>query len=369
MPIDWISLSDNEMPVMPATIFTSYPNTSFLIVSNNGLKQLSAKLFANAVKLKTLSLCDELFTRIANATFRSCPNLESLKVSNNRIAVIESNAFQGLSRLNMLDVTNNSIEVLHPMVLAPLTNLNVLIANSNKIKKLSSQLFLKNLRLLEVSFYRNQLVELPEDLFQANNFLKSLQFIDNLLTSARTYGSQAVYLEFNQIKKLQIDSGLNKLSIRHNFLEDIECASADLTTIDRAFFNNNSLTSLNCIRDMVNLTELEVSANKLIRPSQQAFAKLSKLQILEIFNQTRFTNVAAKIFSPLKTIASLKVDRLVQYRNLRQLFPLLSMVSLTTHKWNCSYTQQIVNVLSRQKIILLHNNYLDQQRCNINQSF
>lgn len=240
VPIDWIYLKDNEMPIMPVTIFTSYPNISFLMVSNNGLKQLSVKLFANAVKLKSLSLRQELFTRIANATFRSCPNLESLKVSNNRIAVIEANAFQGLSKLNILDLTNNSIEVLHPMVLAPLTNLNVLIANSNKIKKLSSQLFLKSLMLLEVSFYQNQLVELPGDLFQANKFLKSLQFSDNLLTSTRTYGSQAVYLEFNQIKKLQIDSGLNKLTIRHNFLEDIECASADLTTIDRAFFNNNS---------------------------------------------------------------------------------------------------------------------------------
>lgn len=368
VPITDLVLYNIAMPILPTTIFTSYPNISFLSLSNTGLKQLSVKNFANGVKLKKLFIFGGFLTRVVNGTFRSCTSLENLQITNNRISVIELNAFQGLNSLSNLCLSNNSIVVLHPLVLATLPNLNLFVAETNKIKKLSSDMFLQNPTLIYVSFNENQLTELPPDLFRANQFLERISFTNNFLTSVRTYGSKVADFTFNRLKNLQIDSRLEKLLFEGNLLEKIECADANLTTIDRVFLNNNSLTNFDCIRDMTNLTELEVSANKFVRPTQATFAKLTQLKHLRMFNQTRFLKIAAKVYSPLNSLQTLAVDRLMDYRNLRQLFPDLYMVSLTTTTWNCSYTRQVVNALSRQKITINYNNRFDVQICNIKQT-
>lgn len=367
MPITDVILFNTVMPQLPTTIFTSYPNISFLSLSSNGLMQVSVKSFANAVKLKKLYIFDQPLTRITNGTFRSCTILEDLQITGCKVAVVEANAFLGISNLNSLSLSRNRITVLHPMLLASLPNLFIFYANENMIKKLSNQLFSKNPSLVSVSISGNQLTELPADLFQANKYLDSLDITDNLLTNIRTFGAKDVYLDSNRIKRLQLDSGLKKILMNNNFLEVIECANADLTTIDRVFLSNNSLQNLNCIRDMANLTELDVSENKLPRPTQAAFTKLQKMKILTMFNQTRFSKIAAKALSPLKSILILRLDRLVDYRNLRQLFPSLFMISLSTRSWNCSYVQRVVNALSRQKVRLNYNNVQDQQICNIKQ--
>lgn len=368
VPITDLILSNVDIPILPTTIFTSYPNISFLSLSSVGLKQLSVKHFANAVKLKKLFINGAFLTRIVNGTFRSCTSLENLQLNHNKISVIEVNAFLGLSNLNNLYLSNNSIVTLHPLVLATLPNLNIFVVEMNQIKKLSGEMFLQNPTLLYVSFNDNQLEELPANLFQANQFIETISFTNNFLTSARTFGSKIVEFAFNRIKSLRIDSGLEKLLFEGNLLEVIECADANLTTIDRVYLTNNSLTNFNCIRDMTNLTDLEISANKLARPTQATFAKLTQLKYLRMFNQTRFPNIAAKAFSPLKSLKSLAVDRLMAYQNLRQLFPDIYMVSLTTTTWNCSYTKQVVKVLNRQKISINYNNGLDRQICNVQQT-
>lgn len=326
------------------------------------------KNFANAVRLKKLQVMGGFLTRIVNGTFRSCTSLESLHITDNRISVIEVNAFQGLSNLNNLFLSNNSIVILHPLVLAPFPNLNIFVAEMNKMKKLNGEMFLQNPTLIFVSFNDNQLEELPADLFQANQFIETISCTNNFLTSVRTFGSKVVDFSFNRIINLRIDSGLEKILLEGNSLQLIECADANLTTIDRIFLTNNSLTNFKCIRDMTNLTEIEASANKFVRPTQATFAKLTQLKYLRMYNQTKFLKIAAKVFSPLKSLKTLAVDRLMDYRNLRQLFPDIYMVSLTTTTWNCSYTRQIVKALNRQKISINYNNRFDRQICNVQQT-
>lgn len=357
-----LNIFKTNMPQLPSTIFISYPNISVLTLRNNGLKKLEAENFENADKLKTLHVLNQPITKITNGTFRSCINLENLNIWNCQVAVIEANALVGLHNLKALSLRSNLITDLHPKLFASLLKLKVLEVIANRIKTLNSQLFTNNPELAYVWFSSNQIEELPQDLFQANERLVKLDFSNNLLKSARTFGAREVYFEFNRIRRLQIDSGLEMLRVNSNFLEFIECSNADLSTITHIHLPNNSLTNFNCIRDMANLTDLNVSENKLHRPTQADFANLTKVKSLNIFDQRRFLKVSAKIFSPIESIQVLRVDGLVDYRNLRQLFPSLSKVWLSTDSWNCSYVQRVAISLGHQKIQMSFNKF-SQQFC------
>lgn len=362
-------ISNTEMPVIPSTIFTNYPNVTFLSMYNNGLTQLSSTSFVNAVKLTKMFIRYGFVTIITNATFRSCISLENLMISDQRISVVEQNAFQGLTKLNTLALSNNSIEFLHPAVFETLPALKILTIPTNKLKTLSSSLFSKNPGVFFVEFSFNQLTEIPSDLFSASKSLNSIYFNNNFLTSAPTYGASYVDLSFNSLKTVQINSGVQTLHIHDNFIETIECSGANLTTIKRVYAANNSLTNFKCIRDMTNLTDLDVTLNKFARPTQVAFKNLKMMQTLTIFNQTKFLKTTAKSFSPLTTLMVLRVDRLADYRNLRQLFPKIYQVGLSTKNWNCSYQTRIAKVLNQQKILMNYNTLSERAVCNIKQTY
>lgn len=367
-PFTDLILSNTDMPNLPSTIFTSYPNITFLSGSNNGLKVLSLKNFANAGKLKKLFLSYGNLARISNGTFRNCFSLENLQMTSHKISHVAAQAFQGLTNLHSLSLGNNSIEVLHEDVFSMLPNLNILSLDMNKLKSLSSNIFKANSALFLAVFSENQLVELPQDLFSSSPELQSLNFDKNLLQSARTYGSSFADFSSNQIGRMKVDSGTQTLFINDNLIEKLECESVDLTSFKKVYASNNKLTNFGCIRDMENLTDLDVSDNNFARPTQDVFMKLTQIRDLRMYNQTKFLKVSAKIFSPMRSISALRTDRLIDYRNLRQLFPNLMQISLTTRTWNCSYTQQVAKALSRQAIYMNYNNFRDRSICNINQT-
>lgn len=360
-------MSETEMPVINPSIFTSYPNLSFLSLSRNGIKQLELKSFANSGKLNKLFIDANFLTRIANATFRSCTSLKNLQIWQNQIKIVEINAFQGLTNLLSLSLAMNKIEFLHPKLFQSLPNLQTLLMESNKIKKFSASIFQNNPELRYVNFNNNQLIELSPDLFKSCPQINSIYFSRNYLVIAENYGAQYVDLSYNSLKKLQITPGTYTLHVHDNFLETIECLDDNVNTFTRVYAYNNSLTSFNCISDMKNLTDLDLTLNKFSRPTQDVFTNLSQLKTFALFNQTKFLKTSAKSFAPLIALQSLRVDRLVDYRNLRQLFPNIYMLSLTTRTWNCSYTQQVAKALSRQKIIMNYNNVYDRSICNVKQ--
>lgn len=363
--VSFLIIANIEMPTMPSTIFTNYPNITFLSLAENGILQLSLRNFANAVKLTKLYVAFGFITRIASATFRSCTSLENLQVTSQKVSVLEAGAFQGLPNLNSLMLKNNSIEVLPSSIFDTLPLLQVLDCGDNKIKTLSSSLFLKNPRLFFVDFSKNQLTEIPSDLFSSNTLLNSIYFNNNLLTSARTYGATYTDLSYNGLRKLQINPGTETLHIHDNSVDTIECPDLDLSSFSRVFADNNALTNFNCIRDMINLTELCVSNNKFPRPAQDVFMKMKMLRSLEMFNQTKFLKTTVKSFSPLKALTILRVDRLINFQNIRQILPSLYQVGLTTKTWNCSYQTRITKVLKQQKISFSYNVLKERSVCNI----
>ena len=245
-----------------------------------------------------------------------------------------------------------------------LLNLNLLSIDMNKLKSLNSDLFKFNPSLYQVSFSSNLLRELPENLFSSQLDIDSIYFDQNLLSSSRTFGVSFVDLSDNRLERLVIDSGTKILHIKNNFIPSADCPGNNLTSYERVFASNNSLVNLKCFREMENLYDLDVSDNNLQRPSHEVFSKLSKMRDIRIFNQ-KFSKIPAKVFTSMKDVQYFRIDRFTDYRNLRQLFPKITMVSLTTKTWNCSYTTQVSKVLARQRIRMNYNDYRDRLICNV----
>jgi Leucine rich repeat len=361
-------LSDTEMPFLPSTIFISYPSITFLSASNNGLKELRFKNFANSGKLKKLFLSYGDISKITNGTFRSCVSLENLQLCHHKISTVSGNAFQGLTNLLSLHLINNSIEFLHPSIFSMLPKLNILMMEMNMLKSLSSNLFKANAGLIVASFTNNHLSELASDLFASNSQIQSLNFDQNFLQSAITFGCPYVDLSSNRLTQLRFALGTQTLHINNNFIEVIECDGTDLSSLKKLYASNNSLTNFKCIRDMENLTDLDLSANNFPRPAHETFKKLIDIRDFRIYDQKHFSKVAAKTFSSMRSISALRIDRLVDYRNLRQIFPNITQIALNTKTWNCSYTQQVAKALARQKILMNYNNLNDRLLCNIKQN-
>lgn len=364
-PFTILILSSTVMPVLSSTIFMDYPNITFLSMSDNGFKAIYMKNFANAVKLEKLFISNGLLKRINNGTFRNCPNLVNLQITNHNISIVEVYAFQGLTKLNSLSLQNNSIEVLRPLVFSMLPNLNSLILDLNRIKMLGAKLFAQNTQLFYLTIESNQLTSVNSNAFNENQQINSIYLNNNFLTSVRTFGAQYVDLSFNSLTSVRIDPGTQTLHLHDNFISTLSCDNTNLSSIQRLFAANNSLPNFNCIRDMDGLKELDVTRNKFPRPAQAVFAKLTNLTQLTMFNQTKFLKIAVKVFSPLKNLGVLRVDRLIAYKNVRQVLPKIYMVSLITRTWNCSYTQQVANVLSSQGILMNYNYYPDRSICNV----
>lgn len=250
-----------------------------------------------------------------------------------------------------------------------LPKLSKLFLELNKIKTLSSSTFKSNPLLAAICFSSNQLEEFPEDLFDSNPNLVSLEFDRNLLKFARTFGVSYVDLSSNLMRKVKVDPGTKILHIPNNFIESIDCIGTNLTSYQRIFASNNSFTNFNCFRDMENLNDLDVSNNNFQRPVQEVFQKLTKMRDFRIYKQPKFLKVAAKVFSPMKDIIALRIDRFIDYRNLRQIFPEISQIALSTKTWNCSYTKQVSKALERQRILMNYNSVEDRRICNVVQSF
>jgi hypothetical protein len=234
---------------------------------------------------------------------------------------------------------------------------------------LSPDLFKSNPSLFYVAFTSNRLEELPLNLFESNQFISSIYFDHNLLTAARTYGAEFIDLSSNKLSQLKLEAGTKNMHVNHNFLSSFDCADTNLTSYQRVFAWNNSLTNFKCIKDMENVYDLHVNDNKFSRPNPAIFNKLMKMRDLRLYNQPKFDKVAAKVFASMKKLVALRVDRFVDYRNLKQLFPDLFMISLSTKTWNCSYTTQVSKALARQRIRMLYNDLSDRKICNVVQTF
>jgi Leucine-rich repeat (LRR) protein len=307
-------------------------------------------------------------TVLINETFRNCVNLQMLQISKTDIDTIEPMAFMGLKSLTNLILSPSKLTSLPLNVFKMLESLKIIDISKNMLTSIDASLFASSPALSFVNLQENNISELPPNIFQNVLKLGSFYVNNNQLKSVSTYGATYFDANFNQLSSVELIGGESTIHASNNALTKIICPNITNLSVQRLYMQNNSLTSFLCIRDMVNLTDLDVSGNNMRKPTRKVFAKLINLKSFKIDSMKKFVSIAAKTFADLKSLRNLYVSRMPAYKYVKQFIPSLYLLGLTTTSWNCSHVQFVADTLGGLGITLVYNNVADRQICNVKQN-
>lgn len=354
-------IANSEMPVMPEKVFVYNPKLVFVSISECRTTKITKSFFANAVQLQKFLFQKNSISKITNNTFASCKSLETLELNDNKIVRIESAAFQGLSRLSVLAITDNLLEDFPPTMLYPLVSLQMLHAFNNKLKSIDELFFNNNSFLKYVDLSNNQLTTIPAKLFSALPFLNSIYLQNNNLINVANIDVAYVDVSNNMLTTFFVGSNIIKLHLDNNFIESIQCSK--IMKVNTFEANNNSLTNFHCISEMVQLTFLSLSRNKLNKPAPQTFVNLKLLQNIDISDSKKTVKWQASFFKGLNSLYILRIDKLFTYKFVKKYLPNLSMLGLETSKWKCEFFQRVNKTLDAQKILLRNTHPIGSKVC------
>jgi hypothetical protein len=164
---------------VPASIFTYFVKSTWLIIAWSNVKEIRNNTFENATALAYFNLYDNKISTLKADTFRGATSLESIDLRRNQISHIDPNTFRGIPNLKSLDLGFNKIVELDGMIFAPVNNLIYLALHDNSIRALDKDTF-RNLRGLTSLYISYNLLEtLDETLFLNNTKLSYLDLSHN----------------------------------------------------------------------------------------------------------------------------------------------------------------------------------------------
>lgn len=366
-PLTAVVINEATMPKIPQTIFANYPTVNFFSTSNNGINELTP--FVNCPNLATIMIRNDKVSSIPASVFKACFNLISLQLMNHTLSSssIDANAFDGLRNLTVLVLTFNSITSLNSnwFIFPKLTYLDL---SYNRIENLDENVFrqLPSLNILYLQY--NQISFLPPNLlsFLSKPLSTFIVTFNRLTGSVKSVGAAFSDFSDNFIISFNITVGEETLHLSNNSIRRLNCPSNTNLTVKRLYASENALTNFLCIRDMRNLTDMNVTTNGL-RTTQAAFKNLKNLRFLAIFNQKKFPIARLTAFANMTSLMTLYVDGFKSYRTVKQTIPNLNILSLSTRGWTCAKTQNVTNTLTEQKVRMLYNKFNDRFICNITQ--
>lgn len=364
-PVSYMMIISTTMQKIPPSLFPNNPTISMLSLSNNGLTEISSESFTNCNSLTSALIRNGFLTKIPSGTFKACSNILSLQITNHSITIMDQNAFEGLKNLGSLYLSNNLMTSLNSNLFATLSRLSLLDLTFNKLTTLDANIFRQNPLLAAIYLDNNEITSLPRDLFSSQKNLGSFKITSNKLTTFQSYGFRFSDYSLNQLTSFNFSTGEETLHVSYNFIRRLFCPDIDSLSVKRFYAQNNLLTNMLCIRDMKNLTDLNLTSNN-IRPTLRALSNLENLRFFSIFNQQRFPRMFPRAFTNM-SISNIYVDSFISFVNLRRLMPNIYLVGVTTRTWPCNRTQRVVNILTQQRIRIFYNYSSDRLICNITQ--
>jgi Leucine-rich repeat (LRR) protein len=314
------------------------------------LKQIRINDFKNGLKLRNIFFYKTQIQVVPSQVFRLCKNLDQLTLTTSPIQRIAKGAFGNLRKLNSLVLTELPLITFPSNMLANLTALTELIFEGCNLTTLPSDFFVNNQNLTKVLLKDNKLESLSDEIFDPLERLDVLNLENNNLLKVVTSRAREFLAQNNRIQEIHISAFAGYVNVDNNFIEKITCDNGLNVTL--VSFSNNSLTNFNCLRNMAKAFLMSLDNNKFSKLSSKSFTNLRAIRTLKL-NGNPELKPTAKMFSPLSLLRELYVDRLTTgYKNLRQQYPDLTMLYLTTRSWNCSFLKQVANTLNTQKIYL-----------------
>uniref|UniRef100_A0A663DKF3 Slit homolog 2 protein n=1 Tax=Aquila chrysaetos chrysaetos TaxID=223781 RepID=A0A663DKF3_AQUCH len=235
----------------------------------------------------------------ATGIFKKLPQLRKINLSNNKITDIEEGAFDGASGVNELLLTSNRLESVRHKMFKGLESLKTLMLRSNRVSCVGNDSFtgLSSVRLL--SLYDNQITTVAPGSFDTLHSLSTL----NLLANPFNCNCHLAWLG-DWLRKKRIVTGnprcqkpyfLKEIPIQDVAIQDFTCddgnddnscsplsrCPAECTCLDTVVrCSNKGLKALpkGIPKDV---TELDLSNNRISTLSNQSFSNMTQLDSLE----------------------------------------------------------------------------------------
>lgn len=155
---------DARTTYLPLNIFQHLPNLTKLFVFRSlaMMTAMKERHFFLAKELNQIIIVNQNLVELGARVFEGAPNLSSLKLENDKIRNLDEKVFTGLQKLEELFLTSNQIKSLPQKIFLSLESLKRLDLSSNLMMSLPKTLFDHNRFLSVIKFSNNRLIAIGE---------------------------------------------------------------------------------------------------------------------------------------------------------------------------------------------------------------
>jgi Leucine-rich repeat (LRR) protein len=341
-----LSFTGGIMDSIPPNVL-KIGNITIFSMSNTLIKTVKANDFQNGEFLKTFYLSNYSFTQLQANLFQYAPNIGTLTFYTGNLSSIDVKAFSELRKLTALTLSLCGIKSLSVGIFDDLVSVTTIRMENNLLKELPLGLFDKTLNLTNLQISNNLLTSIPPKLLLKNS-LTQIAARYNLLESVSTVRALTADFTDNFLKMVTISRVTTNALLGNNKISKINCAKG--LSIRTLSLNNNSLTSLHCIRAMKNLTYLDISRNKFKVLGWKGFKNLVNLYQLNTEDNNNLKFLRPVAFTNSKNLQILTCDDLVRYDTLKTIYPKIWWLTISTKSWNCTKFDNVTAILKSQSI-------------------
>lgn len=241
---EFLSLSDNNLELIPAQIFTHMPMIGTLDIARCRIQHIRSGDFKALKMLRHLLLASNEIKRIDMGAFP--PTIVNLHIGRNNLSSLNG-TLRHLNELKLLFINSNNLTTLEDEL--PPASPNLILAQFNRLRALPQSF--RNLPLDSLYLYNNE-----------------LRTFDGILKTATKL--QRLYVSHNYIEYLAEDEfqeaeNLEELQLGCNHIRAINGSLLPIKNLRSANFTVNHLTefSLKEIRGLDKLRILDLSYNQI----------------------------------------------------------------------------------------------------------
>lgn len=174
-----VDLYNNKLEVLRRGTFSGQKKISYMDLSYNYFKNLTAATFSGLIGLEWLSLNANQIGLIESSALNDLVKLKSLYLRYNKISNLHVDTFKKLTALEVLDLSMNNLKTISAGLLSNQEQLYTLLLDFNALENIADGAFDKTITLTYLDVSNNRLKELPEDLFNNTKKLEVLRASNN----------------------------------------------------------------------------------------------------------------------------------------------------------------------------------------------
>ncbi|XP_071529921.1 uncharacterized protein [Panulirus ornatus] len=291
-----LDLNDNQLEMLPNSLFYDLENLRHLKLHKNRLLYLSPDIFQDTRALRTIDLSFNILEGLPGVVFKKLHYVYLLNLANNAIVRLDEGIFFDLDSLEDLDLSENKLKELPQLVFYKLKSLKRLMLSRNELARLPYGVFSNLRNLQELYLHQNYIENLPTGVFRDLTNLTLLEMTSNRVTIVNykdflTMGNlRYLFLGQNLITHIRNKTfvgtpKLEKLYLFSNKIEQVELAAfSGLNNLSWLLINNNLLRRLprEIFRRTPSLLRLQIDSNKFMQLPEGLLDELKRVEQVKL---------------------------------------------------------------------------------------